>query len=342
MRKINVLRAVLSVAAAMLLTFTAFGQVPEADYSVFNTDVANGATHVDSTDYVTRKAGGTVMGYFAVPDPVYHPNYNAGGNWQITNGFIWNWTSAPATVTFNPVAPVTDTNYVEIQYPDVAATYAITVAEQTPAAFGGCVDATPTYLRVSVIDPPAGTASINPGATWQTITANSAYQICNAQAAQTVTVAFNEAVPNHLAAYAFQITETIEVLSGTGTVLSTTQAETVIQDFPLNSKLKAGNIGGLPSAAFVRATPAFTYTFLTDALALVTYSGNPSRTRYTYRVTRTGDVAQNGLVSNISQKSDYISGTVNYYNFTNQTVSFIVNPAPATGPIYYVPNNFNY
>jgi hypothetical protein len=342
MRKMNFLRTVLSVATAMLVTVTAFGQVPETDYSVFNTDVTNGATHVDSTDYVTRKAGGTTMGYFAVPDPVYHPNYNAGGGWQITNGFIWNWVSAPATVTFTPAAPVTDTNYVEITYPDAVATYSISVAEQAPAAFGGCVDATPTYLRVSVINPPTGTASINPGVLWQVITPNVSYQICGAQAAQTVTVAFNESVPNHLASYAFQITETIEVLSGTGAVLATPQAEVAVQDFPLASKLKAGNLGALPSAAFNRATPAFTYTFLSDVLALQNYSGNPARTRYTYRVTRTGDAAQNGFVSNISQKSDYISGTVNYYNFTNQTVSFILNPTPVTGPIYYVPNNFNY
>jgi hypothetical protein len=215
------------------------------------------------------------------------------------------------------------------------------VNEVAPAAFGGCTGST-TYLHVTVINPPTGTASINPGGTWQAITPNVAYQICSDQAAQTVTVAFNEAVPDALASYSFQVTETIELLNGAGTVISTPQPETVIQDFPLNGKLKGSNLGTLPSAAFVTATPNFSYTFLTDALDVLQNLGTDARTRYTYRVTRTGAAAQNGFVSNISHKSDYIAGSVEYYNFTNQAVSFIVNPAPVTGPIYYVPNNYNY
>jgi hypothetical protein len=214
------------------------------------------------------------------------------------------------------------------------------VIESAPAAMGGCPGST-TYLRTTTVNPPTGTASINPGALWSVVTANQIYQICNNQVAQTVTVAFNEAVPDNLASFAFQVTETKELLDGLGAVIATPQAETVIQDFPTGSKLKTGNLGTLIGAAFNAATPNFTYTFPTDALDVLLNAGVAARTRYTYKVTRTGAAASNGFFSNISQKSDFL-GALSYYNFTNQTVSFIVNPAPVTGPIYYVPNALNY
>jgi hypothetical protein len=336
MKKSNFLKAVLGVATAMLLSSGVFGQIP-APYGVF--DVST--TAPTNVDYVTLKGAGTTMGYYALPDPVYHPNYVASGT--LTAGFTWNWltTSNPGSApTITPGAGPT-ANYATILYPMIGH-YSITVAETAPAAMGGCADASPTHLEVEVIGVPTGTSSISPAAAWQAITPNVAYQICSNQAAQTVTIGFNEAVPNVLASFAFQITEKIELLDGTGAVVATPMAEAVVQDFPLASKLKGTNLGTLPSAAFNAATPVFTYTFLTEALVTMQNSGLDARTRYTYKVTRTGDMAQNGFVSNISQKSDFIAGTVQYYNFTNQSVSFTINPAPATGPIYYVPNTFNY
>jgi hypothetical protein len=332
MKKSNFFKTVLGVAAAMLISSASFGQVP-VPYGVFNADPANGVTHDQNTDYVTFKTGGTTMGYFALPDPVYSPNYLATG---ALGGGTWTWT-VPGGVSI--VTPATDTNYVELQY-SAAGTYDITVVENAPAAMGGCAGST-TYLHTIVVAAPTGTASINPGATWTAVTPNQVYQICNTQAAQTVTVAFNEAVPNALASYAFQVTETKELLDGTGAVIATPQVETVIQDFPTAAKLKTGTVGTLPAAAFSAVTPNFTYTFETDALAVLLNGATAARTRYTYRVTRTGAAASNGFFSNISQKSDFL-GALSYYNFANQTVSFIVNPAPVTGPIYYIPNALNY
>jgi hypothetical protein len=298
-----------------------------------------------NVDYVTIKTGGATMGYYALPDPVYHPNYVATG--ALTANFTWNWVtvSHPGTApTITPGAGVL-ANYATILYP-VLGHYSITVAETASAAMGGCADATPTELEVEVVAAPTGTASVNPGGLWQAVTPNVSYQICSSQAAQTVTVAFNENVPDALASFAFQVTETKELLDGTGAVIATPQAETVVQNFPLNGKLKGTNLGGLPSAAFVAATPSFTFTFATDALDILQNAGVDTRTRYTYRVRRPGAVvsADNDFLSNISHKSDYLAGAGNevYYAFTNHEVSFIVNPAPSTGPIYYIPNNYNY
>jgi hypothetical protein len=53
-------------------------------------------------------------------------------------------------------------------------------------------------------------------------------------------------------------------------------------------------------------------------------------------------VTGDGVVSAVSHKSDYLAGSVTGYTFTDNQVVFIINPAPDTGPIYYVPNNYRY
>ncbi len=310
--------------------------IPDANYTDYDaTDLAPA-----DIEYVTV---GATMGYYADPDAVYHPTYAAAST--LTGGFVWNWTvptdpGTAATVT-SPVGGF-PANYATILFP-VAGVYAVNVAEQAPAAFGGCTDATPTAMDVTAVAVPTGTASIAPGVGWVEDVANAEYQICGAQAAQTVTIAFNEGVPNTLGSYSFQITGTVENLNGAGGVTATPTPEAVIQDFPLASKVRTGNVGTLTAAAFNAATPAFTFTFSSDALALVA----GARTRYTYTVARTGEgagAANLDFLSNISHKSDYILGATNenYLAFTNNSVVFIVNPSPSTGPIYHIPNTFVY
>ena len=331
----------LLVAGAMILSLGASAQVVDTDYSKYD----NNTTAPTNIDYVTV---GATMGYYALPDPVYHPDYNVGGGWALTAGFVWDWTiptNPGAAVATYPVGGK-PANYVEINYP-ATGNYVVNVAEHAPAAMGGCSDGTPTVMNVTVINPPTGDISINPGATWQEITANLDYQICSAQAAQAVTVSFNEAVPNTLAAYSFAIAYKVETLDGAGTVTSTPTAWTIVEDFTSASKLKTGNLGTLPAAAFTTATPAFTFTFNTPALAIEQNGSVDARTRYTYRLVRTGTLAAgvaaatNDFRSAISEKSDYL-GSANYINFTNSEVSFMVNPSPSTGPIYHIANNFAY
>ena len=341
MKKTNILKFALTLVMAFAISGV-FAQVADADYSEYD----GGAAAPNDIDYVTV---GSEMGYYALPDPAYHPSYSAPG-WALTAGFVWDWTvptdpGTAATVEY-PVATF-PANYVEITYP-VVGNYVVNVAERAPAAFGGCVDGTPTVLNVTAVAVPTGTMSIAPTG-WQEITANQSYQICGDQLAEQITIAFTENVPNGLGAYSFQITETIELLDGAGNPTSATQAETVIEDWAGTSKLKAGNLDGngdlttLPSAAFVTATPSFTFTFDSDALnVLQDGGGTDARTRYTYTVTRSGDTGNNDFRSAISHKSDYLAVAPNYYNFTVSTVSFIVNPEPVTGPIYHINNTFNY
>jgi hypothetical protein len=232
---------------------------------------------------------------------------------------------------------------------------------------GGCVGA-PTYLYVNIIGLPTGNMrivpadlvpAIGPPASWQQVgaTAEVAYQICSSQAAQTVTVNFVEAVPEPYASYSFQVTREIDMIDGTGAVLGIAGAdgtESVIDNFPLGAGTQLSDLipGLLTNAEFEQtAASNFAYTFTSDDLDVLTL-GAPAksyRTRYTYRV-RTADnaapftdvSATNSFVSNILAKSDYYNGTKRSVNFTNAAITFIVNPAPVTGTIYHIPNDFSY
>ena len=319
MRKIDFLKIVLGVAFAMLLTVGANAQVANSDYGQYDAD----RTNPTNIDYVTLRTGGsTVMGYFALPDPVYHPNYNGPGAWALTADFVWNWTVAPAMATAKPGAA----NYVQVTY-TATGNYLINVTEQAPAAMGGCVDASATVMNVTVVNPPAvAIATANPA------------QACGDQPAMAVAMTFTEAVPLALAGYAFAINETVENIDAADAVIGAALVDDdTFEDFAVASKLKTPTLTG--------AASPFGYSFNTSALTV----RNGQRTRYTYTAIKASDApasATDGVISAISQKSDYVAeaGGADYltYAFTDNQIVIIVNPAPATGPIYYVPNNFNY
>jgi len=346
MKKVNFLKTVLGIAFVML-SVSMFGQqIPAPPYALYNVAAADD----DSIDYITVKAGGTTMGYYVTPDPVYHPNYTLAGSWALTAGFLWNWTVAPAGPTFNPASPVLNSNYVRITFPNAVQNYTVKVAERAPASMGGCEDATPTKLRVHVIAAPTGAMTIAPlpAVDWQQITANQAYQICGNQAAQTVTINFVENVPVALAGYSFQITRDIDLIDAVGTVI-VDGAESIIQNFDTTTvgKLKVGNVGTLTGATFVTTgAPTYAFTFSSDALNVQANAGVNYRTRYTYEVQRsTGTVnTNNDFISAITHKSDALAGSISNYAFTaaSTAVSFIVNPSPSTGSIYHIPNTFKY
>jgi hypothetical protein len=319
MKKMNFWKAVLGVATAMLLSVGAYGQVANSDYERYDTDLQN----PDTIDYVTLRTGGsTVMGYYALPDPVYHPAY-AGPAWTLTANFTWDWTVTPAMATAKPGAA----NYVQVTYTAVGA-YDITVAEHAPAAMGNCADATPTEMVVNVIAPPAAVVT----------TADPA-QACSSQPAMAVALSFTEAVPVNWAGYAFAVNQLIENIDVAGNPVGLAILDADTLDFPTTGKLNSGN--GLTGGA-----SPYGYTFNTRDLNVL----NGQRTRYTYTLVKASDApaaAGDGLMSAISQKSDYIAeaGGADYltYAYTgDHAIVIIVNPAPSTGPIYYVPNNFNY
>jgi hypothetical protein len=319
MKKSNFFKTVLGVAAAMLISSSMFGQVANVNYKQYDSNVLA----PDTVDYVTLKtAGSTTMGYYAKPDPVYHPNYTAPG-WALTAGFVWNWTVTPAMATAKPG----DANYVQITY-TATGNYVVNVAEQSPASFGGCADATPTVMNVTVIAPPQ--VSIT--------TATPANGLCGAQPSVAVSMTFAEAVPQNWAGYAFAVHQTIENINSSDVVIGAALVNADTLNFPTTAKLKTPTLTG--------AASPYGWIFNTRPLAVL----NGLRTRYTYTLVKASDApvaAANGVISSISQKSDFIGATINTYGFLADATHFtsysiVVNPAPATGPIYYIPNNFAY
>ena len=311
MKKSTFLKVAL-VAVAMFMFTGANAQNPPAlPYDVYDANVL-APTNVD---YVTLRTGGTTtMGYYALPDPVYH----AAGS--ITALFVWNWTIAPVMTITKPGAA----NYVEIAY-TATGNYVVNVTEQAPAAYGGCVDLTPTVMNVTVIAPPAAV-----------ITTPDPAQACGNQAAAAVAMTFTEAVPAALAGYAFSITEEVDRIDDMGALIANVSTNTTFVTYTTAAKLNTTN-------DLTGAASPYGFTFNTSALD-VHVSGN--RTRYTYTLRKATDApgaAAHGLISAISEKSDYIAATVLTYPFVGKsTYVAIVNPTPVTGPIYHIPNTYAY
>jgi hypothetical protein len=308
--------------AALLLVFFfaahgAFAQNPPAPFAQYDAN----KTAPTNIEYVTLKTGGTTMRYYALPDPIYHPNYVAAGTLEA--GFVWNWDNptdpgTPATIGAGPSANSRDITFL------VTGDYVINVQEEAPVAFGGCASAITTIMNVTVVAPPSA----------QFTTADVTTGLCGDQAAEAIEIALTEAgIPNALKAYAFRVSEVVDRIDAGGGLIANVSTNNTFVDFGLGAKAKTGTGG------FTAADPS-TYGFNSSALNVE--SGN--RTRYTYTLTSTAGVTGTGVVSAISQKSDFlVDPVVNAHPFgAKTTVIFIVNPAPVTGPIYHVPNTYAY
>lgn len=301
------------VAVAMFVFAGLNAQNPPVPYNVYDAN----ETAPTNIDYVTLRTGGsTTMGYYAMPDLVYHSTYAATGT--LTAGFVWNWSILPVMTINKPGAA----NYVEIVY-TATGNYVVNVAEQSSAAFGGCADSNPTVMNVTVIAPPTAT-----------FTTADATAFCGPQVAQPINIRIVENIPNALAAYGFAVREVIENINELGVSTANLGTNNTYVSFPLGGKAKVGTAG------FTAATPNFDYDFSSSILTVQ----NNLRTRYTYTLLKASDATAvaEGIISAISQKSDFIAGTQLAYTYTDNTVVFIVNPAPATGPIYHIPNNYAY
>jgi len=309
MKRVLKFRTIVAVAASLLLANGTFAQIL-LNYE----DLAE-------TSYQTA---GTTLRMYVEPDGVYSPTYNPVTNANINANARWTWTFP---VGLTATAPVVSTvavaqNYVE--FTNVAAgAYTITVAESN--TIGGCIDGSAETQDLTVIAVP--TAALT--------TADPA-QACGDQVAMAVALTFTEAIPQALAGYAFAVTELVENIDPANVVLGTVRTTADFVDFPTTGKLNSGN--GLLNAA-----SPYGYSFNTAALLVE----GGLRTRYTYTLVKATDapVAEpQGVISAISQKSDYPGhATPNTYAFTGDAqIVIIVNPAPTTGPIYHIPNDFAY
>jgi hypothetical protein len=307
MKRVLNFKSIVAIAAMLLFASGSFAQIL-TDYQ----DVAE-------TSYQTA---GTSFRLYAYPDTVYSPTYNPATNANINANARWTWTFAGLTATA-PVVTATAVAQNFVEFTNVTAgSYTITVAESNTIA--GCVDGTAESQDVTVIAAPQAT-----------ITTADPAQACGNQVAMNISMSFTEAVPAAIAGYAFEIQEVVENIDPSDAVIGAAlSTNNTFVDFPMSAKLNTGT--GLTGAA-----SPYGYTFATSALNVQ----NNLRTRYTYTLLKATDApgaAADGIISAISQKSDYLGGTIQTYAFTDNQIVIIVNPAPVTGPIYHIPNNFAY
>ncbi len=302
------------------------------------------------TDYVRQSAGvssyyteGKAFTLYVHPDPAYSSGYNDADNTGINLGSLWTWNLdglsavAPWTDNTTPFAQ----NYVEISAVTladaaVAETYTVEVAERFGAA--GCVDATPTTLDVVILPKPsADIEGAAADADWVSVTADHEYYRCGELAGgENLTVTFVEpGVLSSLKHYAFSIQQQVYSIDGAGTeTLESTNASFVNY--------------GVGATEKYDATDDNPFVISTGALNFHTDGTNDFRTKYVYTLKGYVGSGSDGIVSQVSHKSDY-TGAVTLYPFDGGalpaddifTVTYVVNLPPVTGPIYHIPNNFN-
>lgn len=305
MKRSTLMRMALLVTALFMFSGT-FAQIL-TDYSE------------DEATAMYQTAGRTFRLY-VMPDPIYSPSYVAATNSNLGANSEWRFVFTGLTATAPVVSntPVAQ-NWVEFTNP-TEGVYTVDVTERNTLI--GCEDAAPRTTTINVVAAPTATCP----------TAD-ATAYCGNQPAQSISLNITENVPNALAAYAFSVEELVEEIDGAGAVIATVSTNATFVDFTLAAKAKhPANLGG--------STPNFTYTFDSSPLNI----SNSHRTRYTYtfhEASDAGGTANDGIISAISQKSDYIDGLTSYA-FTDNQVVFIVNPTPVTGPVYHIPNAFNY
>lgn len=320
MKRKNVFKIGLSIVLTMFMATTLFAQVEDADYVLYDAN----ETAPTAIDSVTT---GSTTGFYVKPDTYYHPNYNAGGGWVVTAGFSWNWSfpGANGGSTIND-ADVNDP-YVTITWGAVSGgtPYEVNVYEEAPAAMGSCQGAV-TVLNVEVCAAPTVTFTAdNPGTT---IGADLTVCDGDARLADVVQATFTGIIT-------YQLDWDLEIAT-----LNASSVKDEYFDIDYNSLGAAQayaiqNQGSDGSQTTGLTASTYDLTKPTGGF-LVT---NSKSTVFTYDIRGTND--------RISRKSDYLTNTTaaldswSWYDTVVETIVIQINPAPDTGPIYHIPNNWN-
>jgi hypothetical protein len=322
MKKMNFLRAVMSIAAAMLLTTGVFGQVQGgADYQPIPGDVTL------AIDSVTT---GATTRLYVKPDVYYHPNYTAVGLWTLTGGFTWTWNVPVAAGT--PQGEVNTDVTVDVLWGAAAVTnYNVVVTELAPAGYGGCSGDTNVYVRI-LATPTATFTADNPGSI---IGAN--LTVCEGDARLTDIV---QATLTGITNLQLQWTLEIATLNASAAKDEYFDLDKLtlgaVQAFAIN---RAGTVADPQESGINALTFDFDRPNDGDYTAIDPGAGPKKATVYTYVI--------NGVNDRISRKSDYLlnptaaSQSWTWYDTVAETIVIRINPAPVTGPIYHIPNNWN-
>ena len=300
-------------AAALLLCFSANG--------------VNGQDHLDNYVEVTEATLQTVdlpLRIYAYPDPVYNPGYDGTGaaGTGLNANSQWRWVYGGA---FTDPAGVqvkdwtAGENWVELlpaSLPDAGQSRTFWVAERYDAV---CADGTGRSHEVHVIGAPTGTMTgANTGGTWDIIDAGIQFYLCGDGHQDDLSITFSELAPGGVTPanlYAYNITaERIQI---------------DVNGDPVGVPAVVTGVSVAATDAAMQTSPA---SWQIPAMTFMEVDAAPVRTMYTFTLA--------SVASKTSTVSHIRAGMVNgFYDVAGQTVSYILNLPPVTGPIYHIPNN---
>lgn len=324
MKKMNFLKIAFTLVLAFVFTGI-FAQthngtsVPGAGVVVY----ADG--DVETSTYVTE---GTTIPIYALPDAYFHPAYDvATSTFTLTDDFNWVW-SGTATTSLTVTQGALDDNYVTVAagIGDAAGSpYVLTVQERAPAAYGSCLGAAKN-LTINVVTQPS--FAINGG--------DATYDFCEGGAfPANINTTIAGGWENYHLAWNLEIATLDDASSkefwyddelGTTQFGVVTYAESFTQ-----------TTGGFDAVAAASAT----YDIMTVGSFLAIDNGTRDAvTVYTYtllsvndRASRFGDfITLAGDDTDASAYTDYAATAA------SDQVIITVYPAPATGPVYHIPN----
>ena len=261
---------------------------------------------------------GKKLTLYALPDPVYSPSYNSTDNSGINPKSEWRWvrTTSDWDGGSDIKGWTAQENYVEITVTDD-----ITVMVKERFGSSGCESGTAETKKIKAVDAPVlGGITVNATANGYTDNSGNEYQFCGDGAGFQFTLSVNEvgADPN-MAQYGVQLNVTSQVMDNTGNWGANTTESSLERN---NSNLGPNtiNIGGLPMkiAGTTPQPTKYTFTFVKNMLRS--------------RTTMVSDVRANPTATPIPY-TDYL--------MPEHVFTFVVAPAPKTGPIYHIPNNYS-
>ncbi|QKG78916.1 hypothetical protein [Tenuifilum thalassicum] len=315
MKRSTLMRIALVVTALFMFS----GVFAQTHNSTIPKGYANSVTYGnDGSFYMVE---GTTVPVYALPDPVYHPWDYASGTWTLTDGFTWNWAEGTTTLTFSQNgAP---DNYVEITAPAGSAAgspYTVTVYEQSPAAFGGCADATPTSITVNVVATPSATLGALAGA-------SDSYCVGDASIPSAINATISGGWQNYRLVWRLEIA---------------TLDNNAAKDQYYDDETGAGASAVQKYAVnYTTASPeAVAASGAHDIMTVSSFSViNNKPTVYTYELISINDQALR-FGDFITLDGDATDPSAFTYNAISETYTLQINPAPVTGPIYHIPTTW--
>lgn len=310
MKKQNLLKLAFTMMAMVFMTGV-MAQIPD-QYTATETE-----TMVQTEGISFR--------LYVAPDVVYSPNYGADGTLGANS--LWTFTYTGLTSLLVSGTGYNQ-NWVEFTAPVASATdYTVSVIESNTVF--SCVDAGRSTL-ISIIEAPTAAIAVHDLTGW-TLASGEYYRCAaatDAIAVPQLDVTFTEDSRMVDNAYDYILSVTKGGYDINDNVLVTETDVTV--DFGKAAMQAIADYDASPIAH----TTANTMSILVNGTQLV-------RTKYVF------------TLANISSKTSYLSyfrantgfaPTIddNYYAVADQEVTFWLNPAPVTGPIYHIPNNYTF